>query len=58
MSWRSKKPFNWWRAWTRLLPIENAAMNDRTIIEWDKDDLDAMGLLKIAVLALGMGQAR
>ena len=33
-------------------------MNDRTIIEWDKDDLDAMGLLKIAVLALGMGQAR
>ena len=37
-----------------LVPIENAAMEDRTIIEWDKDDLDALGLLKIDVLALGM----
>jgi error-prone DNA polymerase len=38
----------------RLVPIENAAMNDRNVIQWDKDDLDAMGLLKIDVLALGM----
>ena len=37
-----------------LVPIANAAMPDRTIIEWDKDDLDAMGMLKIDVLALGM----
>jgi error-prone DNA polymerase len=37
-----------------LVPIENAAMKDRTVIEWDKDDLDALGLLKIDVLALGM----
>jgi error-prone DNA polymerase len=37
-----------------LVPIENAAMPERTVIEWDKDDLDAMGLLKIDVLALGM----
>ncbi len=37
-----------------LVPIENAAMPDRTIIQWDKDDLDAMGLLKVDVLALGM----
>ena len=37
-----------------LVPIENAAMVDRTIIQWDKDDLDALGLLKIDVLALGM----
>jgi len=37
-----------------LVPIENAAMEDRTVIEWDKDDLDALGLLKIDVLALGM----
>ncbi|MFQ5974039.1 MAG: error-prone DNA polymerase, partial [Alphaproteobacteria bacterium] len=37
-----------------LVPIENAAMEDRTVIEWDKDDLDAMGILKIDVLALGM----
>ena len=37
-----------------LVPIENAAMPDRTVIEWDKDDLDAMGLLKIDVLGLGM----
>jgi error-prone DNA polymerase len=38
----------------RLVPIENAAMADRNVIQWDKDDLDAMGLLKIDVLALGM----
>jgi error-prone DNA polymerase len=37
-----------------LAPIENAAMADRTVIEWDKDDLDALGILKIDVLALGM----
>ncbi|MEN9773969.1 MAG: hypothetical protein RL322_1039 [Pseudomonadota bacterium] len=39
---------------SRLVPIENAAMADRTVIEWDKDDLDALGLLKVDVLALGM----
>ena len=37
-----------------LVPIENAAMPERTVIEWDKDDLDALGLLKVDVLALGM----
>jgi error-prone DNA polymerase len=37
-----------------LVPIENAVMEDRTVIEWDKDDLDVLGLLKIDVLALGM----
>ena len=37
-----------------VVPIENAAMEDRTVIEWDKDDLDALGILKIDVLALGM----
>ncbi len=37
-----------------LVPIENAAMADRSVIEWDKDDLDALGLLKVDVLALGM----
>jgi error-prone DNA polymerase len=37
-----------------LVPIENATMADRTVIEWDKDDLDALGLLKVDVLALGM----
>ncbi len=39
---------------SRLVPIENAAMTDRTVIQWDKDDLEALGLLKIDVLALGM----
>ena len=39
---------------TRLVPVENAAMPDRSVIEWDKDDLDALGLLKVDVLALGM----
>lgn len=39
---------------SRLVPVENAAMKDRTVIQWDKDDLDAMSLLKVDVLALGM----
>jgi error-prone DNA polymerase len=37
-----------------LVPLENAAMAERTVIQWDKDDLDAVGLLKVDVLALGM----
>ncbi|WP_417607790.1 OB-fold nucleic acid binding domain-containing protein, partial [Primorskyibacter flagellatus] len=37
-----------------LCPIENAAMEDRTVIEWDKDDIDTLGILKIDVLSLGM----
>ncbi|QDG75248.1 error-prone DNA polymerase [Labrenzia sp. PHM005] len=37
-----------------VIPIQNAAMEDRTVVEWDKDDLDALGILKIDVLALGM----
>jgi error-prone DNA polymerase len=37
-----------------LVPVANAAMADRTFIEWDKDDLDALGILKIDILALGM----
>lgn len=37
-----------------LVPIENAAMDGRTCIEWDKDDIDALGILKVDVLALGM----
>ena len=41
-------------ALSRLVPIENAAMEDRSVIQWDKDDLDALGLLKVDVLALGM----
>jgi error-prone DNA polymerase len=39
---------------SELVPIENAAMEGRTVIEWDKDDLDALGILKVDVLALGM----
>ncbi|GLP96172.1 error-prone DNA polymerase [Paraferrimonas sedimenticola] len=39
---------------SELVPIENAAMADRTVIQWDKDDLEALGLLKVDVLALGM----
>ena len=39
---------------SQLVPIENAAMEDRTVIQWDKDDLDAVGLLKVDILALGM----
>ncbi|MDB5295977.1 MAG: error-prone polymerase, partial [Phycisphaerales bacterium] len=37
-----------------LVPTGNAAMPDRTFVEWDKDDLDALGILKVDVLALGM----
>ena len=37
-----------------LVPIENAAMANRTVIEWDKDDLDVLGILKVDCLALGM----
>ncbi len=37
-----------------LAPIENAAMDDRTVIQWDKDDLDELGILKVDCLALGM----
>ena len=39
---------------SRVVPIENASMAHRTVIEWDKDDLDTVGLLKVDVLALGM----
>jgi len=38
----------------KVVPIENATMEDRTVIEWDKDDLEALGLLKVDVLGLGM----
>lgn len=38
----------------QLVPIENAAMPDRSVIQWDKDDLESLGLLKVDVLALGM----
>ena len=37
-----------------LVPVENAAMAERTVIQWDKDDLDLVGLLKVDVLSLGM----
>jgi error-prone DNA polymerase len=39
---------------SQLVPVENAAMPDRSIIQWDKDDLETLGLLKVDVLALGM----
>ena len=39
---------------SELVPIENAAMPERTVIQWDKDDLDALGILKVDCLALGM----
>ncbi len=39
---------------SQLAPIENAAMEDRTVIQWDKDDLEDLGLLKVDVLGLGM----
>jgi error-prone DNA polymerase len=42
------------RRLSRLVPVENATMADRTVIQWDKDDLDALGLLKVDVLGLGM----
>lgn len=38
----------------RLVPIENAAMAERSVIQWDKDDLQALGLMKVDILALGM----
>ncbi|MBM3357965.1 MAG: error-prone DNA polymerase [Betaproteobacteria bacterium] len=38
----------------RLVPVENAAMEARSVIQWDKDDLEALGLLKVDVLGLGM----
>jgi error-prone DNA polymerase len=38
----------------RLVPVENAAMPERTVIQWDKDDIDALGLMKVDVLALGI----
>jgi len=37
-----------------MVPIENASMQDRTVIQWDKDDIDALGILKVDVLGLGM----
>ena len=37
-----------------LVPVENASMKDRSVIQWDKDDLDALGLLKVDILAIGM----
>jgi error-prone DNA polymerase len=37
-----------------LVPVENASMDERTVIQWDKEDIEAMGLLKVDVLALGM----
>jgi error-prone DNA polymerase len=39
---------------SQLVPVENCAMDDRTVIQWDKDDLESLGLLKVDVLALGM----
>jgi error-prone DNA polymerase len=39
---------------SELVPVENAAMEGRTVIQWDKDDLDDLGLLKVDVLGLGM----
>lgn len=39
---------------SELVPVENASMADRTVIQWEKDDLEALGLLKVDVLALGM----
>jgi len=41
-------------ALSQLVPIENAAMDGRTVIQWDKDDLNELGLIKVDVLALGM----
>jgi error-prone DNA polymerase len=38
----------------RLVPVENAAMAERSVIQWDKDDLDVLGLIKVDILALGM----
>jgi len=44
----SHRPLN------ELVPVENAAMAERTVIQWDKDDLESLGLLKVDCLALGM----
>jgi error-prone DNA polymerase len=41
-------------ALSSLVPVENATMKDRTVIQWDKDDLESLGLLKVDCLALGM----
>ena len=38
---------------TRLVPVENAAMADRTVIQWDKEDIEALGLFKVDLLGLG-----
>ena len=38
----------------QLVPVENAAMPGRSVVQWDKDDLDALGLIKVDILALGM----
>jgi DNA polymerase III alpha subunit len=51
MSAACSLPLRRFASWS---PIENAAMDDRTVIEWDKDDLDEVGLLKVDCLALGM----
>src|SRR5690606_33787563 len=42
------------RSLDELVPVENAAMPERTVIQWDKDDLESLGLLKVDVLGLGM----
>ncbi|PKO89630.1 MAG: error-prone DNA polymerase [Betaproteobacteria bacterium HGW-Betaproteobacteria-10] len=39
---------------SRLVPVENGAMAARSVIQWDKDDIDALGLMKVDILALGM----
>ena len=39
---------------SELVPVENATMPERTVIQWDKDDLEDLSLLKVDVLALGM----
>ena len=39
---------------SNLVPVENASMPERTVIQWDKDDIEALGLLKVDILALGM----
>ena len=39
---------------SELVPVENAAMPDRTVIQWEKTDLEDLGLLKVDVLGLGM----
>ena len=39
---------------SQLVPIENASMPDRTVIQWDKEDIESLGLLKVDILALGM----